>query len=300
MTARATARLGEELRREEIRHYSRHLIIPEIGSEGQRRLKGARILLVGAGGLGSPAGLYLAAAGVGRLGIVDFDAVEVSNLQRQVLFGTGDVGLPKVERAAARLAAMNPHIEVVEHALRLDASNAIALVADYDLVVDGTDNFATRYLVNDACVLTGTPNVYASVFRFEGLLSVFNHDGGPCYRCLYPSPPPPGFAPSCGEGGVFGVLPGIMGSLQAAEAIKLVTGVGRPMSGRLLRFDAGEMDFREFEVRRDPACPLCGDQRTQHGLVDYEAFCGVAPERIATDGVQPRRVSAGWLSGRLS
>ncbi len=286
-----------ELERDEILHYSRHLIIPEVGVAGQRRLKGARVLLVGAGGLGSPASQYLAAAGVGTIGIVDFDVVDSSNLQRQILYTTADVGRSKLEAAAARLRAMNPMIEIVPHAVRLDAENALEIVRDYDLVVDGTDNFATRYLVNDACVLLGKPNVYASVFRFEGLLSVFALEGGPCYRCLYPEPPPPGLAPSCAEGGVFGVLPGIMGTLQAAETIKLITGVGRPMRGRLLRFDAAAMEFREFEVQRDPACPLCGDEPTQRGLADYAAFCGgPAP---AEEAGQPAGISAEELKRTL-
>jgi sulfur-carrier protein adenylyltransferase/sulfurtransferase len=286
-----------ELERDEILHYSRHLIIPEVGVSGQRRLKGARILLIGAGGLGSPAAQYLAAAGVGTIGIVDFDIVDASNLQRQVLYTTADVGRAKLEAAAARLQAMNPMINVVQHAVRLDAENALEIVGGYDLVVDGTDNFATRYLVNDACVLLGKPNVYASVFRFEGLLSVFALDGGPCYRCLYPEPPPPGFAPSCAEGGVFGVLPGIMGTLQAAEAIKLITGVGRSMRGRLLRLDAAAMEFREFEVARDPACPLCGDRPTQTALVDYDAFCSgpAATEKVEA----PAGVSPEWLRSAL-
>jgi len=286
-----------ELERDEILHYSRHLIIPEVGVSGQRRLKGARILLVGAGGLGSPAGQYLAAAGVGTIGIVDFDVVDASNLQRQVLYTTADVGRPKLEAAAARLRAMNPMVQIVPHATRLEAENAMEIVAGYDLVVDGTDNFATRYLINDACVLLGKPNVYASVFRFEGLLSVFALDGGPCYRCLYPEPPPPGLAPSCAEGGVFGVLPGIMGTLQAAEAIKLITGVGRSMRGRLLRLDAAAMEFREFEVARDPECSLCGDRPTQTGLADYAAFCsgGLVAEEVE----EPAGVSPEWLKRAL-
>jgi adenylyltransferase/sulfurtransferase len=263
-----------ELSRNEIRHYSRHIIIPEIGSEGQKKLKAARVLLVGAGGLGSPAAQYLAASGVGTIGLVDQDTVDVSNLQRQVLYTAHDVGRPKLDAAVARLTAMNPHITIVAHQCRIDSSNAMALLADYGVVVDGTDNFATRYLINDACVLSGKPNVYASVFRFEGMLSVFNHGDGPCYRCLYPEPPPPGFAPSCAEGGVFGVLPGTMGLLQAVETIKLIVGLGRSMSGRLLRFDAMEMGFREFEVRRDPHCCICGEHPTQKELVDYATFCG--------------------------
>ena len=296
------APLGANLSRDEIRHYSRHLIIPEIGSDGQRKLKGARVLLVGAGGLGSPAAQYLAASGVGMIGLVEDDTVDMSNLQRQVLYTADDVGRPKLDSAVARLRAMNPHITVVPHAARLTADNAMALVSQYDLVLDGTDNFATRYLINDACVLAGKPNVYASVYRFEGLLSVFNLGDGPCYRCLYPEPPPPGFAPSCAEGGVFGVLPGAMGVLQAAEAIKLITGVGRPMAGRLLRFDAAEMTFREMEVRRDPACSLCGNHPTQTTLVDYVAFCGVAEEGAvaATDAPRSGRVTPQWLAQRMA
>ncbi|RDZ28633.1 molybdopterin-synthase adenylyltransferase MoeB [Lysobacter silvisoli] len=292
---------GPELSRDEIRHYSRHIIIPEIGSEGQRRLKAARVLLVGAGGLGSPTAQYLAASGVGTIGIVEHDTVDVSNLQRQVLYTAQDVGRPKVEAAAARLAAMNPHITIVEHRCRIEADNALALLADYDIVVDGTDNFATRYLINDACVLSGKPNVYASVFRFEGMLSVFNLGDGPCYRCLYPEPPPPGFAPSCAEGGVFGVLPGTMGLLQAVETIKLITGIGRPMAGRLLRFDATEMSFRELELRRDPGCCVCGDYPTQTGLVDYAVFCGTGLGDGAGDAEAApiERVSAQWLQQRL-
>lgn len=291
---------GADLSREEIRHYSRHIIIPEIGSEGQKKLKAARVLLIGGGGLGCPVAQYLATSGVGTIGILDHDTVDVSNLQRQVLYTMQDIGRPKVEVAAARLRAMNPHITVVAHQTRIDADNAMSLLADYDIVVDGTDNFATRYLINDACVLSGKPNVYASVFRFEGMLSVFNHEGGPCYRCLYPEPPPPGFAPSCAEGGVFGVLPGTMGLLQAVETIKLITGIGRSMAGRLLRFDATEMTFRELELRRDPGCCLCGNAPTQTTLVDYAAFCG-APIHDgvgdATPGIE--RVSAQWLKQRM-
>ena len=292
---------GPDLSREEIRHYSRHIIIPEIGSEGQRRLKAARVLLVGAGGLGSPTAQYLAASGVGTIGIVEHDTVDVSNLQRQVLYTVQDIGRPKLEAAAARLAAMNPHIKIVPHHCRIDAGNAMSLLSDYDIVVDGTDNFATRYLINDACVLSGIPNVYASVFRFEGMLSVFNLGDGPCYRCLYPEPPPPGFAPSCAEGGVFGVLPGTMGLLQAVETIKLITGIGRPMAGRLLRFDATEMSFRELELKRDPACSLCGTHPTQTALVDYEVFCGIGRNDGVDDADAPRieRVTPQWLQERL-
>lgn len=291
----------EDLTRDEIRHYSRHIIIPEIGSAGQKRLKNARVLLVGAGGLGSPAAQYLAASGVGTIGIVENDSVDVSNLQRQVLYTSGDVGRPKLDAAAARLTAMNPHIRIVPHHVRLDSSNAMQLVADYDIVVDGTDNFATRYLINDACVLSGKPNVYASVFRFEGMLSIFGYPGGPCYRCLYPEPPPPGFAPSCAEGGVFGVLPGTMGVLQAVETIKLITGVGRPMVGRLLRFDATEMSFRELELRRDPECCICGQHPTQTALVDYAHFCGIGVDVQGdeADASRIERVTPAWLQQRL-
>jgi adenylyltransferase/sulfurtransferase len=265
----------------ELRRYARHLILPDFGLEGQRRLKAARVLLVGAGGLGSPAGLYLAAAGIGRLGVVDFDSVDESNLQRQVLYGQGDLGRPKVEAAAARLADLNPEIEVVPHALRLDASNALALVADYDVVVDGSDNFPTRYLVNDACVLAGRPNVYGSIFRFEGQVSVFWGARGPCYRCLFAEPPPPGLVPSCAEGGVLGVLPGVIGALQANEAIKLAAGIGEPMIGRLLLFDALRLSFREVRLEKDPSCPVCSEQPTQTGLIDYEAFCGAGEDGAA-------------------
>jgi len=263
------------LDRDEIQRYSRHLVLPEVGMAGQRRIKGARILLVGAGGLGSPAALYLAAAGVGHLSIVDFDLVDVTNLQRQVLHGTRDVGRPKTESARDRLLDLNPHLSVSLHRTRLDAGNALDLVRDHDLVVDGTDNFATRYLVNDACVLLGKPDVYGSIFRFEGQASVFATPGGPCYRCLYPEPPPPGLVPSCADGGVLGVLPGLIGVIQATEAIKLVLGKGEPLVGRLLVVDALSMRFRELKLQRNPECPACGERRTITRLVDYEAFCGV-------------------------
>lgn len=273
MTIQTGIAAAATLDRDEVQHYSRHLLIPEVGLAGQQRLKNARVLLVGAGGLGSPAAQYLAAAGIGTIGIVEHDTVETSNLQRQTLYTINDVGRRKLDAAAARLAAMNPHIAIRQHHARLDAENARAIIADYDLVIDGTDNFTTRYLVNDACVLLGKPNVYASVFRFEGLLSVFGLDGGPCYRCLYPEPPPPELAPSCAEGGVFGVLPGIMGTLQAAEAIKLIAGVGAPMRGRLLRMDAASMAFSEFAVERDPECPVCGEHPSVHDLADLVQFC---------------------------
>jgi len=266
------------LSHEEIRHYSRHLILPEIGLKGQERLKAAKVLLVGTGGLGAPAALYLAAAGVGTLGIVDFDVVDRSNLHRQVLFGDADVGRPKVDAAVDRLRGLNPHIEVVGHDVRFEARNAHDLLRDYDMVLDGTDNFPTRYLVNDVSVLQGKPNVYASIFRFEGQASVFDARRGPCYRCLYRSPPPPGLVPSCAEGGVLGVLPGIMGSIQAAEAIKLIVGRGEPLVGKLLLFDALSMEFTRLQLAKDPGCPLCGKDATITELVDYEEFCGVRGE----------------------
>jgi molybdopterin/thiamine biosynthesis adenylyltransferase/rhodanese-related sulfurtransferase len=261
---------------DEIRRYGRHLVLPEVGLAGQRRIKGARILLVGAGGLGSPAALYLAAAGVGQLSIVDFDVVDVSNLQRQVLHGTRDVGRPKTESARDRLLDLNPHLSVSLHETRLDAANALDLVRDHDLVVDGADNFATRYLVNDACVLAGRPNVHASIFRFDGQASVFATAGGPCYRCLHPSPPPPGEVPSCAEGGVLGVLPGLLGTIQATEALKLVAGIGQPLVGRLLLVDALAMQFRTVKVRKDPDCPACGT-RTIRELREETYACDAIP-----------------------
>jgi len=294
-----------ELEPAELRRYSRHLVLPEVGIDGQRRLKAARVLVVGAGGLGSPLGLYLAAAGVGTLGLVDFDRVDVSNLHRQVLFGDPDVGRPKVEAAVERLRGINPHIELVPHAIRLDASNALELFAGYDLVVDGSDNFPTRYLVNDACVLAGKPDVYGSVFRFEGQVSVFRGAEGPCYRCLFPEPPPPGLVPSCAEGGVLGVLPGIVGALQANEAIKLVLGAGEPLVGRLVLFDALRLRFRELALRKDPECPVCSAEPTLTELIDYEAFCGVGGDRggdaaAAEPGfdVTPEEVAAWRAEGR--
>jgi adenylyltransferase/sulfurtransferase len=266
-----------ELSNAEIRRYSRHLIMPEVTLEGQRRLKGASVLLVGAGGLGSPLALYVAAAGVGRIGIVDFDVVDESNLQRQVLHGQRSVGRPKLESARERLEDLNPHVVIETHETRLTSENALDLVADYDIVADGTDNFPTRYLVNDASVLTGRPNVYASIFRFEGQASVFAAPGGPCYRCLYPEPPPPGLVPSCAEGGVLGILPGLLGTIQATEVIKLILGAGEPLIGRLLLVDALGMSFRTLQLRRDPDCPVCGDDPTITELIDYEEFCGIGP-----------------------
>ena len=264
-----------ELTSDEILRYSRHLILPDVGVEGQRRLKAARVLVVGAGGLGSPLALYLAAAGVGTLGLVDFDAVDLTNLQRQILHGTADVGRPKLASARERIADVNPHVQVDTYETRLTSANALEILRGYDLVVDGTDNFATRYLVNDACVLLGIPNVYGSIFRFEGQASVFATAEGPCYRCLYREPPPPGLVPSCAEGGVLGVLPGLIGVIQANEAIKLILGIGEPLIGRLLLVDALGMTFRTLQLRRDPECPACGTREIR-ALIDYEAFCGVA------------------------
>ncbi len=260
---------------EEIGRYSRHLIMPEVTLEGQKKLKAARVLLIGAGGLGAPLGLYLTAAGIGHLGIVDSDVVDDSNLQRQVIFTTEDIGVSKLDAAKRRLTALNPHIEITTYETRLTSENALELFKDYDIIADGTDNFPTRYLVNDACVLLGKPNVYASIFRFEGQVSIFGAPDGPCYRCLYPEPPPPGLVPSCAEGGVLGVLPGIVGALQAAEVIKLALGIGEPLIGRLLRFDALKMQFREYKLRKDPGCPVCGPHPTVTGLIDYDEFCGV-------------------------
>jgi sulfur-carrier protein adenylyltransferase/sulfurtransferase len=263
------------LSNDEVQRYSRHLIIPEVGVEGQKRLKNARVVCIGAGGLGSPASLYLAAAGVGTLGLVDFDVVDFSNLQRQILFSTTDVGRPKVQAAAARLTALNPEVRVVTHETPLSSANALDILHGYDVVVDGADNFPTRYLVNDACVLLGIPNAYGSIFRFDGQASVFATKGGPCYRCLYPEPPPPGLVPSCAEGGVLGVLPGMIGTIQATEAIKLILGIGNTLAGRLLLLDALSMEFRTMKLRRDPACPVCGDHPTVKTLIDYQQFCGI-------------------------
>jgi len=268
---------------DELRRYSRHLLLPEVGLAGQRKLRGARVLIVGAGGLGSPAALYLAAAGVGTIGLVDFDAVDASNLQRQVLYATSDVGRPKLAAAAERLEGLNPGVRVVRHEHRLDRSNALEIVKAYDVVMDGTDNFPTRYLVNDASVLTGVPNVYGSIYRFEGQVSVFDARRGPCYRCLYPEPPPPDLVPSCAEAGVLGVLPGVVGILQATEALKILLGVGEPLVGRLLLYDALAMRFRELTLRKDPRCVLCSPHATQKGLIDYPAFCGVPAPGEATE-----------------
>jgi adenylyltransferase/sulfurtransferase len=264
-----------DLSPDELQRYSRHLTLPEFGREGQENLKSASVLLVGAGGLGSPAATYLAAAGVGRIGLVDFDEVEASNLQRQILYGTRDVGRPKLEAASERLEDLNPHVDIETHEVRLTSDNALDIIDDYDVVADGTDNFPTRYLVNDACVMTGTPNVYASIFRFEGQVSVFATEDGPCYRCLYEEPPPPGLVPSCAEGGVLGILPGLIGTLQATEVIKLLTGMGAPLIGRLLMVETLEMNFRTVNVPKNPDCPVCGEDPTVTELIDYEAFCGI-------------------------
>ncbi|MDI3342030.1 MAG: molybdopterin-synthase adenylyltransferase MoeB [Sphaerobacter sp.] len=299
----APASAGATLSSEEILRYSRHLIMPEVALAGQERLKAARVLLIGAGGLGSPLALYLAAAGVGTIGLVDADVVDVTNLQRQVLYGTRDVGTPKLAAAVARLRDLNPHITIVPHETRLTSVNALEILRDYDVIVDGTDNFPTRYLVNDACVLLGKPNVYGSIFRFEGQVSVFYAQEGPCYRCLFPEPPPPGLVPSCAEGGVLGVLPGTVGALQATEAIKLILGIGEPLIGRLLRFDALDMSFQEFRLRKDPACPVCGEHPTVTELIDYLEFCGVRPEPAPTEVVAaewqitPRELAARRAAG---
>ena len=263
---------------EEIQRYGRHLIMPEVGMQGQKKIKAAKVLLVGAGGLGSPLGLYLAAAGVGRIGLVDFDVVEFSNLQRQLLHSTGDVGRKKLDSAKERLLEVNPNVRIETHEVRLDSGNALDILKDYDIVADGTDNFPTRYLVNDACVLLEKPNVYASIFRFEGQVSVFWAQRGPCYRCLYPEPPPPGLVPSCAEGGVLGVLPGVVGALQATEVIKLIVGQGEPLIGKLLLFDALKMEFKKLNLRKNPGCPVCGKNPTVKALIDYEAFCGLGKE----------------------
>ena len=266
-----------ELTNDEVKRYSRHLIMPEVGVDGQRRLKAGSVLCIGAGGLGSPAAMYLAAAGVGRIGVVDFDVVDFSNLQRQIIHGTPDVGRPKLASAKDRLLALNPHIQVDTYEEALSSENAFRLFEPYDIILDGTDNFPTRYLVNDACVLLGKPNTYGSIFRFEGQASVFGMKHGPCYRCLYPEPPPPGLVPSCAEGGVLGVLPGVIGVIQATEAIKLLTGIGEPLVGRFLLYDALKMRFRELKVPKDPDCPVCGTHPTVTNLIDYEQFCGIRP-----------------------
>ena len=295
----AGTKATEGLTNEEILRYSRHLIMPEVGMEGQLKLKKAKVLLIGTGGLGAPLGLYLAAAGVGKLGLVDFDVVDFTNLQRQVTFGSSDVGKPKSEAARARLSNLNPDIEVQAFETKLTSENALELFKDFDIIVDGTDNFPTRYLVNDACVLLGKPNVYGSIFRFEGQVTIFGMPGGPCYRCLYPEPPPPGLVPSCAEGGVLGVLPGIVGSIQAMETIKLVLGSGRNLTGRLLLFDALEMGFREFKLRKNPKCPMCGEHRTIDKLIDYYEFCGVRGEEASAPDLKVPEMTPRELKTRL-
>ncbi|MGA7733550.1 MAG: molybdopterin-synthase adenylyltransferase MoeB [Chloroflexia bacterium] len=283
----------EELSHEEIRRYSRHLIVPEVGLEGQKKLKAGSVLLIGAGGLGSPLALYLAAAGVGRIGIVDFDVVDESNLQRQVIHGTSAVGTSKLASAKSRILDINPHVQVDSYPVPLTSENALDILRPYDVIVDGTDNFPTRYLVNDACVLLHKPNVYGSIFRFEGQASVFWAERGPCYRCLYPEPPPPGLVPSCAEGGVLGILPGTVGTIQATETIKLLLGIGKPLIGRLLLYNALDMEFRELRLRKDPECPICGEHPTVTELIDYQQFCGIDPktERGETDrDITPREL----------
>ena len=272
-----------ELSNEEIARYSRHLIMPEVALDGQKQLKAAKVLTVGTGGLGSPLALYLAAVGVGTIGIVDFDVVDESNLQRQIIHGTSDVGRPKVESAYDRLKDINPNVEVRVHEEALTSENALEIFEDYDVIVDGTDNFPTRYLVNDACVLLGKPNVYGSIFRFEGQASVFYAEEGPCYRCLYPEPPPPGLVPSCAEGGVLGILPGAIGTIQATETVKLILGIGEPLIGRLLLYDALGMSFREMKLRKDPDCPVCGENPTVTELIDYQEFCGIPQANAAEE-----------------
>ncbi len=289
------------LSNDEILRYSRHLIMPEVGMEGQQKLKAARVLCVGAGGLGSPLALYLAAAGVGTLGLVDFDVVDLTNLQRQIIHTTNDVGRPKLDSAAEKLVAINPFIQIRKFETRLTSANALDIIRQFDIVADGTDNFPTRYLVNDACVLTGKPNVYASIFRFEGQASVFAAERGPCYRCLYPEPPPPGLVPSCAEGGVLGILPGLLGVIQATEVIKLILGSGDPLIGRLLLVDALAMRFRELRLRKNPECPVCGANPTIRELIDYQQFCGIrgetqeaqeAPPTSAVPEIRPEELKA--------
>ena len=295
-----------ELTNEEISRYSRHLILPNVGMEGQRKLKAASVLCVGTGGLGSPLALYLAAAGVGRIGLVDFDVVDASNLQRQIIHGTSWVGKSKVDSAKHRIGDLNPNVQVDVYEEPLNSENALRIVEPYDVIVDGTDNFPTRYLVNDACVLLGKPNVYGSIFRFEGQASVFNHEGGPCYRCLYEEPPPPGLVPSCAEGGVLGILPGIIGVIQATEIVKIILGVGETLSGRLMLYDALGMNFRQLRLRKNPECVICSDNPTVTDLIDYEQFCGVPtiaegarPTDVATESEGFARLSVEDIKSKL-
>ena len=287
--------MASDLTREELHRYSRHLILPDVALDGQLRIKAARVLLIGAGGLGSPAALYLAAAGVGTLGLVDFDVVDVTNLQRQVLHGTSAVGQPKLESARERIADLNPNVQVETHETRLTSANALEILREYDVIVDGTDNFATRYLTNDACVILGKPNVYGSIFRFEGQASIFATPDGPCYRCLFPNPPPPGLVPSCAEGGVLGVLPGIVGTIQATEALKLILGIGDTLVGRLLLIDAMGMRFHTVRVPRDPNCPACGTREIRE-LIDYDEYCGTPggemPTRTDVPEITPAELAA--------
>src|SRR5437016_6898641 len=285
------------LSKEEILRYSRHLIMPEVGMEGQLKLKSAKVLMIGAGGLGAPLGMYLAAAGIGRIGIVDFDVVDFTNLQRQVIHGTSDVGRKKLDSAADTMHEINPYVQVDKHETALSSENALEIIKDYDMVVDGTDNFPTRYLVNDACVLLGKPNVYGSIFRFEGQSTVFAYEGGPCYRCLYPEPPPPGLVPSCAEGGVLGILPGTIGLIQATETVKLILGAGEPLVGRLMLYDALAMRFRELKLRKNPECPVCGTHPTITKLIDYQEFCGIpqhepTPAASGIPEIDPTEVKA--------
>ena len=288
----AVAAPPETLSKDEILRYSRHLIMPEVGMEGQLKLKNAKLLLVGTGGLGAPLGLYLAAAGVGRIGIVDFDVVDFTNLQRQVIHGTRDVGRKKLDSAADRMRDINPNVQIDKYEVALNSDNALDILSNYDIIVDGTDNFPTRYLVNDACGILKKPNVYGSIFRFEGQASVFAYPGGPCYRCLYPEPPPPGLVPSCAEGGVLGILPGTIGLIQATEAVKLILGAGEPLVGRLLLYDALAMRFRELKLRRNPECPVCGDHPTITKLIDYQEFCGVPQHQPEPVSEKPGEISA--------
>jgi adenylyltransferase/sulfurtransferase len=296
VAAPAASSTNTTLSNEELQRYSRHLILPEVGPEGQLKLKNAKVLLVGTGGLGAPMALYLSAAGVGTLGLVDFDVVDRSNLQRQVIHGTGDIGRKKIDSAANSIAEINPNVKVVKHEVALSSENALDILKDYDIVADGTDNFPTRYLVNDACVLLHKPNVYGSIFRFEGQASVFATGDGPCYRCLYPDPPPPGLVPSCAEGGVLGILPGVIGLIQATEVVKLILGQGEPLKGRLLLYDALAMRFRELKLRKNPECPVCGLHPTVTKLIDYHQFCGVPKQteapKVAAGDIDPVEVKA--------
>jgi molybdopterin/thiamine biosynthesis adenylyltransferase/rhodanese-related sulfurtransferase len=288
-----------ELSQEEIRRYSRHLIMPEVALEGQKKLKAARVLTIGAGGLGSPLAMYLAAAGVGTIGVVDFDVVDESNLQRQIIHGTSDLGRPKLQSAKEKLEDINPNVKVETFEEALSSENALDIFRDFDIIVDGTDNFPTRYLVNDACVLTGKPNVYGSIFRFEGQASVFWAEEGPCYRCLYPEPPPPGLVPSCAEGGVLGILPGAIGTIQATETVKLILGIGEPLIGRLLLYDALGMRFREMKLRKDPNCPICGENPTVTELIDYQEFCGIPQAQAAAQQNAVPEISVRELKEKL-